>query len=383
MVSSMILIVTSTTGFLCTAFIFGKNKEYQYSLINRFLVIIIAITSARFFFYGISLANPGSDMNRSLELIEASTTMLMPCFFLYFQNIVYENKFKLGNWLHFIVPILLGSIVLSSNFINSEYRSPNRPLFIFIAFAFYLAYAVISFVMLYRNVWNRKTDIKSIQKQNDIIKNWSKFLYGAFIALLLTRMTLIFSDTFIRYNYDHLWVPALIWMGVFIKIFLTPEILYGYNFLNKPIETGIEKVILSNVWVTENTLLPTSSEKDRKLEEKIKPLVNDHIYRIEKYSFHTHAFRDPDLGLEDIADALSIPMSHLIYIFKYHCNESFTDYKKIVRIHDATQLLKERYLDKHKLESLSSEVGFLSYNTFHLAFKNITGLTANEYAKRF
>jgi AraC-like DNA-binding protein len=322
-------------------------------------------------------------MNRTLELIEASTTMLMPCFFLYFQNIVYENKFKLGNWLHFIVPILLGSIVLSSNFINSEYRSPNRPLFIFIAFGFYLAYAVISFVMLYKNVWNRKTDIKSIQKQNDIIKNWSKFLYGAFIALLLTRMILIFSDTFIRYNYDHLWFPALIWMGVFIKLFLTPEILYGYNFLNKPIETGIEKVILNNVWLTENTLLPTSSEKDRKLEEKIKPLVNDHINRIERYSFHTHAFRDPDLGIEDIADALSIPISHLNYIFKYHCNESFTDYKKIVRIHDAIQLLKERYLDKHKLESLSSEVGFSSYNTFHLAFKNITGLTANEYAKRF
>ena len=90
-----------------------------------------------------------------------------------------------------------------------------------------------------------------------------------------------------------------------------------------------------------------------------------------------------DLSLDDIAVALKIPISHVNFIFKYHCNESFTDYKKIVRIHDATKLLEGGYLNNQKIESLAAEVGFSTYNTFHLAFKNITGLTANEYAKRF
>ena len=70
-------------------------------------------------------------------------------------------------------------------------------------------------------------------------------------------------------------------------------------------------------------------------------------------------------------------------LVKYHCNESFTDYKKIVRIHDATKLLQGGYLDNQKVESLAAVVGFSSYNTFIIAFKNITGLTAQEYARRF
>ena len=30
-----------------------------------------------------------------------------------------------------------------------------------------------------------------------------------------------------------------------------------------------------------------------------------------------------------------------------------------------------------------AEVGFITYNTFHVAFKNITGLTTQESIKRF
>ena len=100
-------------------------------------------------------------------------------------------------------------------------------------------------------------------------------------------------------------------------------------------------------------------------------------------SFHTHTFRNSELTLDDIANTLNIPISHINFIFKYHCNESITDYKKIVRIHDATKLLEAGYLNNHKVETLSSEVGFSSYNTFNLAFKTIIGVTTQEYVKRF
>ena len=100
-------------------------------------------------------------------------------------------------------------------------------------------------------------------------------------------------------------------------------------------------------------------------------------------SFQTHTFRNSELTLDDIANTLNIPISHINFIFKYHCNESFTDYKKIVRIHDATKLLESGYLNNHKVETPSSEVGFSSYNTFNLAFKTIIGVTTQEYVKRF
>jgi AraC-like DNA-binding protein len=126
-----------------------------------------------------------------------------------------------------------------------------------------------------------------------------------------------------------------------------------------------------------------TSEKDKKLEEKIKPLLVEYIHKMEEYSFYSEAFRNPDLGLEDIAVALNIPISHIQFILKFHCYESFIDYKKIVRIHEATKLLEEGYLNNHKVETLSTTVGFSSYNTFSIAFKNITGVTTQEYLKRF
>ena len=176
---------------------------------------------------------------------------------------------------------------------------------------------------------------------------------------------------------------AIVWLAIFVKIILTPKILYGYNIINKAIDAGIENVILRGVWHIEGTVLPITSEKDRKLEEKINLLLMAYLHRIEEFSFHTQAFRNPDFTLDDIAVPLNIPSSHINYIFKYHCNESFTDYKKIIRIHDATKLLEGGYLDNQKVESLAAAVGFSSYNTFIVAFKNITGVTTLEYSRRF
>jgi len=119
------------------------------------------------------------------------------------------------------------------------------------------------------------------------------------------------------------------------------------------------------------------------MEEKISAVLNEYVHKIEEFSFRSQAFRNPDLSLEDIAAAIKIPVSHIQYIFKFHSTESFTDYKKIVRIHDATKLLENGYLHEKTVESLSETVGFSSYVTFYLAFKSITGMTTQEYAKRY
>ena len=155
------------------------------------------------------------------------------------------------------------------------------------------------------------------------------------------------------------------------------------DFLNKSISLATEKVVLSSVWKIEATVLPITSGKDSKIAEKVKPLLMTYLHQIEELSFHTQVFRNPDLSLDDIATALKMPSSHIHFIFKYHCNETFTDYKKIVRIHDATKLLEGGYLNEQKIETLSAVVGFSSYNTFNIAFKNITGVTTQAYVKRF
>ena len=173
------------------------------------------------------------------------------------------------------------------------------------------------------------------------------------------------------------------WIPIFVKIILSPEILFGYDILNKTINVATEKMALNSIWNIEGISSLVSSTKDKKLEEKMKSMLLLYLHQLEELSFHTTTFRNSDLTIDDIAVALKMPNSHINYIIKFHCNESFTDYKKIVRIHDATKLLENEYLIDHTVESRALKVGFSSYNTFIIAFKNITGLTLQEYVKRF
>jgi AraC-like DNA-binding protein len=199
-------------------------------------------------------------------------------------------------------------------------------------------------MMLKKHIWQRKTFIKTIQKQNDLIKNWSIFLYVSFIAIVLIRaITGVILNKTVTFSNQYVWISALVWISIFIKIILTPEILYGYNVVNKTIDAATEKLVLNSVWNLKGKIPLNVTDKDRKLRDKIKPMLNLYLHQIEEYSFHTQAFRNPELSIEHIAVVLKIPVSHLHFILKFHCNENFIDYKKIVRIHDATKLIENGY----------------------------------------
>jgi AraC-like DNA-binding protein len=77
---------------------------------------------------------------------------------------------------------------------------------------------------------------------------------------------------------------------------------------------------------------------------------------------------------------MNIPLSHLIYLFQYHCQLTFTEYKTHIKIEDAKQLIESGFLKTNTLESLAIEVGFSSYNPFFTAFKKRVGMSPNDYS---
>ena len=83
-----------------------------------------------------------------------------------------------------------------------------------------------------------------------------------------------------------------------------------------------------------------------------------------------------------MANRLKIPKSHLTFVFKYLSRVSFTEFKKIVRIHDALQLIEKGYLQSNTIESLASKVGFSSYSPFYTTFKEVTGISPQIYIKK-
>ena len=182
-------------------------------------------------------------------------------------------------------------------------------------------------------------------------------------------------------GYNYQWISAFIWLLILIKILISPEILYGYNALNKKLnENKNTNLALETIWIRANNTKSNNIQHEA-LKEKVEENIINYIQEIEKISLEYELFRDSKMTLTDLANKLNIPKSHISYIFKYHSTISFSEYKKLIRIHDAIQHIESNYLKNNTLDSLSKKVGFTSYNPFFTSFKEISGISPLEYFK--
>jgi len=382
MINTLILFLCVILGLVTLVIIFNKNSQRQSPFINKYLIFLIGNTCFRFTFYFIHSINPSILPYGILLLVDATMLISIPFFYLYFEDLVFEEKYTKKKLLHFILPSFL-TIIAFTNLVAQKKSLFVANFFVAIGLLAFLIYFTLAFILLYKNVWFRKSEIKIVQAQNKLIRNWSFFLYFSLFSIILFRLLMILTYyKSIYYNQNEIWIPALIWCFIFLKYILTPEIQYGYDFLNQKIEKATNQLVLPKIWDIEKPIQEITLSRDLKLAEKINVHLREYIHQIEEASFHSHLFRNPDLNIDEMAIHLKIPSSHLGFVFKYHCKETFSDFKKIVRVHDAIKLLENGYLKTNTVESLSAEVGFITYNTFHVAFKSITGSTTQEYIKK-
>jgi YesN/AraC family two-component response regulator len=169
----------------------------------------------------------------------------------------------------------------------------------------------------------------------------------------------------------------VLWLIIYIKILIHPEILYGYPKLEEKLTKQNKTILNLGVW----KLAPTeiTNLQDQKLTIGIETKMTPYIQEMEDFINTNHPFRDPNFSIKDLSITLNIPTSHLAYIFKYHCNKPFVEYKKYCKIEDAKTLIKDNYLAKNTLESLCNEIGFISYNTFYSSFKKYNNVSPKAY----
>ncbi|MFV5692094.1 helix-turn-helix domain-containing protein [Flavobacterium sp. LT1R49] len=235
------------------------------------------------------------------------------------------------------------------------------------------------------NVWTKKGEIKAIKNQKKLISKWTLFLFISLILVSIRVLSSLFIEVYYNQNtkgHSYQWISSFIWLLILIKILISPEILYGYNALNRKInENRNTNLILNKIWkIAPNINL--NNAQHLVLKEKIDTNILTYIEEIEKLSFEYELFRDSKMTISDLASKLNIPKSHISYIFKYHSTISFSEYKKAIRIRDAMKYIELNYLKNNTLESLSKKVGFTSYNPFFTSFKEISGVSPLEYYKK-
>ena len=239
MLNTLFLFLCIILGFISIVIIYNNRIDKTSPFINKYLIFLILNTSIRYIFHFIFSINPSLLPDTVLVIADSILLIATPCFYLYFEDLIFEENYTKKKLLHFILPSLMILLMAISNIVEEQNHQYIVRIFIIVGVLSILFYLALGFKLLYKNVWFRKSEIKLVQAQNKLIKNWTLLLYFMFLSIFLFRffMITIFYGS-IGYNYQEIWVPAVTWSLIFLKFILTPEIQYGYGFLNKKIESS-------------------------------------------------------------------------------------------------------------------------------------------------
>ena len=367
-------------GLITTAIVFIQHKSNR--TINLYLILLFCLISIRFLLETIFYFYKNLIPNFSYFPF---FIIIIPLFHLYIKNIIANTKqYRLKELWHFVFPLVLsfGNLLNNYYYFLGKYSVVILNI-IFVVYA--IVYLVFGFLLLKKNVWNRNSKIQVIDVQNNLLRKWTLFLFILYIAISLRLILTLFFDLInssFSAGKNQLWIAGILWSIIFIKILITPEILFGYNALYKKInEQKKSEFSLNDIWnLNEKTEI--KNLQDNLLKNKIYPDLTKYLKDIEYLTLIEKWFRKPKTSATEMAKKLDVPKSHLKFIFKYHSKVSLTEFKKIIKTLDALQLIESGYLKINTLEALALKVGFSSYNPFFTSFKEITGTTPQAYNKQ-
>lgn len=373
------MLLSGFLGLICVGVILFSAKSKKF--INSFLVLIFLITALQLIAkstYNLKIQDNFNDFTKSFRLL---LLIKLPLFYLYIYTLTLNLKqLNRVQYLHLASPFVL--------FLIHRAVSVNEQIPVY-SYKFILTFVVLIYFVFYLiriiRVLNKFRNIqpKKATEQSKTLYNWVNIIVFFFILffmrLIISLSYEFFFNKIIDGNSSN-YIASIIWLGLFIKLFLSPEILYGFTFPDieqkKQIEPSKE---FNENWRFEPTTIQNLN--DIKLSEKISEDMQLFIFELDKTVLETNFFQDPNASTKTLALTLNRPSSHLVFIFKYYSTIGFSEYRNKMRIEHAKKLIKNNFLVSNTLEALSIKVGFSSYNPFYSAFKKQTGVSPNEFSK--
>lgn len=381
MLLNILYLTTSLLGLMIVLItIVYRNNRY----VNTYLSLYFFLSSVRFLIY--ALTNMLA-IEKTPLADYAFTTLAWPLLFLYFKDLATNShtlKLK-SDSKHLVLPITFFILVCFKNYIKEEIAIILLKVGVPIVISYTLGYCFWSYSILKRDLWIKKSLFKPIDKQQVAIRKWSKFLFIIFTLILfrfLANPIVNHQYKFFNTSNNYLFFGALMWIVVYIKLLTSPEFLFGYEvFQDKINKYKIDFIVFDNQW-NKTISYEITNKKDLVLKEIINGKYIEYIETIEHISQQTDLFLKQGVKIEDLANKMKIPKSHVVFIFKYYSKINFAVLKRNIRIKKAIQLIQEGYLTTNIMDSLSKEIGFKTYSSFFKNFKETTGISPLEYFQK-
>ena len=378
MLEKTIYLITALLGFITILLIGFRFNSKKHT--NFYLLLFFFLSSIRFFIHGWADTLPFENFTRNIDFIIAINAW--PLIYLYFGKINNAHHLARGKQLlHLTIPFVFTLLFFLKSLFTDDFAIHAFKIGAIITILYNIFYAITSYRFLHETIWKRSSKIVVVNQQNMLIAKWTKLLYGLFVLMLIRFLINLLcndSELWYRNKNNFLWVAALLWIVLYIKILYSPEFLYGYEILqNKIKEYKKNAIVFDHIWSTSSKQV--INLQDVVLKEKIEGSIQNYIMDIEHYALNTNLFLTENFKVSDLANKLNLPKSHVLCLFKYHSTISFGDFKKIIRVQKSIELIEDGYLKTNTLESLAAVTGFSSYSPFYKSFKNITNTSPQSY----
>ena len=328
-----------------------------------------------------------------------------PMIYFYVRNTLRDdNTLRPKDYLHFL-PALIGLIsVIPYIFSDFEYKvtiaqafidDPNNiktvkahwfypnHINVIIRPILFFGYGIISLMMIL--VYSKKKQTNSPILQKNKILRWLTTISIITIMMSLSYMSMTYvffttenlgKDSFNKLNITY--IAGFVYALIPIMIFIFPDILYGIPKAkpSKNEKSSKSKKIVSKDKLNSGTELsqfdPSEFEED--------PL-NEVAAMIVSYFETKKPFVNPDFSIQDLVNDLKIQKHHAYYCFNTILNEKFTTMRTKYRVEHAKEILTNGDVSVNTIESMGFMSGFSSKSSFFAAFREVTGITPNEYYK--
>jgi AraC-like DNA-binding protein len=106
---------------------------------------------------------------------------------------------------------------------------------------------------------------------------------------------------------------------------------------------------------------------------------DEYLYRLRQTMENERPFLDPDLTVQKLANACTIPSYHLSQLLNERLGNTFYDFVNAHRIEEAKRLLCDPSKRHFSIFAIAQESGFNSKSVFNTAFKKLTGVPPSQF----
>ena len=239
-----------------------------------------------------------------------------------------------------------------------------------------MIYTVVSVGMFVRYL-RRQEDFLHLWQQSLTVK-WLSVLFSFQLILItsyLLSMIKVFTESAeVFYTLNVLQIFSAAGMiGLLLSPFLFPEVLYGLRAAGDRIQADKEQ--------EQREQLPSESRRSNPIFE------TDYLLSIgekaESCMKELQPFLQPEFSMTQFSVLTQVPVHHLAHYFREERKESFNDYRNTWRIHYAKELIREGKANGMTLEAIGLQSGFVTRNTFTIAFKKAEGISPRVFVSQF